>query len=158
MYSLNQHIGLRLDRRFLLHINAVLIIRVIIDSTVLCVVLNTVHRNFQKVQLLVNTFGVFREFYRGHFSHDFHAQGFTLKSKALATKCVFQIYSQSLDICTRLVLKTADELILPSVCQGSSAHIIFPEVSLKIGPLRGNCTLTNFVTVYAFISKTTIYW
>ena len=47
-YSLNQHKGPRLDRRFLLHLNAVLIICVITDSTVLCVVLHTVHRNFQK--------------------------------------------------------------------------------------------------------------
>ena len=92
-----------------------LIIRVIIDSTVLCVVLHSVHRNFQKVQLLGNAFGVFREFHRGHFSPDFRAQGATLKSKALATKCIFQIYSQLLDICTQLVLKTANELILPSV-------------------------------------------
>ena len=92
-----------------------LIIRVIIDSTVHCLVLHTVHRNFQKVQLLVNAFRVFREFYRGHSSHDFRAQGVTLKSKALATKCIFQIYSQSLDICTRLVLKTGDELLLSSV-------------------------------------------
>ena len=48
VYSLNQHKGLRLDRQFLLHLNAVLIIHVIIDSTVLCIVLHTVHRNFQK--------------------------------------------------------------------------------------------------------------
>ena len=34
-----------LDRRFLLHLNAVLIICVITNSTVLCVVLHTVHRN-----------------------------------------------------------------------------------------------------------------
>ena len=88
----------------------------IIDSTALCVVLHTVHRNFQKVQLLVNAFGVFREFYRGHFSPDFRAQGVTLKSKALAAKCIFQIYSQLLDIFTQLVLKTADELILRIVC------------------------------------------
>ena len=59
-------------------LNAVLIIRVIIDSTVLCIVLHTVHRNFQKVQLLVNAFGVFGAFYRGHFSYDFHKQGVTL--------------------------------------------------------------------------------
>ena len=96
--------------------NAVLIIRVIIDSTVLCIVLHTVHRNFQKVQLLVNALGVFGAFYRGHFSHDFRAQGVTLKSKALATKCIFLIQSQLLDISTRLVFKTAEELILPSVC------------------------------------------
>ena len=63
-----------------------------------------------KVQLLVNAFGVFRAFYRGHFSYDFRAQGVTSKSKALATKCIFHIYSQLLDICTRLVLKTAEEL------------------------------------------------
>ena len=35
--------------------------------------------------------GMFRAFYRGHFSHDFRAQGVTLKRKALATKCIFQI-------------------------------------------------------------------
>ena len=62
------------------------------------------------MQLLLNAFGVFRAFYRGHFLHDFRAQGVTLKSKALATKCIFQIYSQLLDVCTRLVLKTAEEL------------------------------------------------
>ena len=42
-------------------------------------------------QLLVNGFGVFGAFYRCHFSHDFRAQGVTLGSKALATKCIFQI-------------------------------------------------------------------
>ena len=73
------------------NLNAVLIIRVIIDSTVLCIVLNTVHRNFHKCQVLVKAFGVFGAFYRGHFSHDFRAQGVTLKSKALATRCIFQI-------------------------------------------------------------------
>ena len=49
------------------------------------------------------------------FPHDFRAQGVTLKSKAMATKCIFQIYSQLLDICTRLVLKTAEELFVPRV-------------------------------------------
>ena len=72
-------------------LNAVLIIRVIIVSTVLCIVLYTVHRNFQKVQLLVTPFGVFGAFYRGHFSHDFRTQGVTLESRVLATKCIFQI-------------------------------------------------------------------
>ena len=72
-------------------LNAVLIIRVIIDSTVLCIVLHTVHRNFQKVQLLVNAFDVFGAFYRGHFSHDFRTQGVTLESRVFATKCIFQI-------------------------------------------------------------------
>ena len=67
------------------------------------------------MQLLVNAFGVFRAFYRGHFSHDFREQGVTLKSRALATKRVFQIYSQLLDIFTRLVLKTTEELYVPSV-------------------------------------------
>ena len=75
-------------------LNAVLIIRVIIDhvdSTVLCIVLHTIHRNFQKVQLFVNAFGVFGAFYHGHFSHDFRTQGVTLESRVLATKCIFQI-------------------------------------------------------------------
>ena len=66
------------------------------------------------MQLLVNAFGVFRAFYRIHFSHDFGAQGVTLKSKALATKCIFQHYSQLLDICTA-GFKTAEELFVPSV-------------------------------------------
>ena len=39
-----------------------------------------------KVQLLVNAFGVFRAFYRGHFSYDFRAQGVTSKSKASGNK------------------------------------------------------------------------
>ena len=39
------------DGWFLLHLNDVLIIRVIMHPIVLCVVLHTVHRNFQKVQL-----------------------------------------------------------------------------------------------------------
>ena len=59
-------------------------------QAVLCVVLHTVHRNFLKEQLLVNAFCVFQAFYRSHVSYNFHAQGVTLKSKALATKCVFQ--------------------------------------------------------------------
>ena len=37
--------------------------------------------------------------------YDFHTWGVTFKSKALATKWIFQNYSQLLDICTRLVLK-----------------------------------------------------
>ena len=86
-------------------------------SALLYVVLHTVHRNFQKCNFwwMHSIFGVFRAFYPGHFSYDFRAQGVTLKSKASATKCVFQIYSQLLDICTRLVLKSAGELSLPSV-------------------------------------------
>ena len=43
--------------------------------------------------------------YLGHFSHDFHAQGVTLKDKSLATKSIFQSYSQLLKKITRLVLK-----------------------------------------------------
>ena len=67
------------------------------------------------MQVLVNKFCLFQAFYRSHFSHDFHTQGVTLKSKAFATKWVFQIKSQLMDICTQLVLKTAKELIVPSV-------------------------------------------
>ena len=73
-------------------LNAVLIIRVIIDSTVLCIVLHTVHRYFQKVQLLMKAFGMFWVFYRGQFSHDFRTQqGVALESRILATKCIFPI-------------------------------------------------------------------
>ena len=68
------------------------------------------------MQVLVNEFCLFQALYRCHFLHDFHTWGVTFKGKALATKCIFQNYSQLLDICTRLVLKTAKELILPSVC------------------------------------------
>ena len=50
-----------------------------------------------------------------HFLHNFHAQGVTLKSKVLATKYIFQNYSQLLDIFTMLILKTAKKLIVPSV-------------------------------------------
>ena len=87
------------------------------DSTeLLCVVMHTVHKNFQMWKLLVNVFGVFRAFYRDHFSHDFRAQGVTVKSKASATKCIFQNCSQLLDIYTQLVLKTAqDNFFVPSV-------------------------------------------
>ena len=63
----------------------------------------------------MNEFCLFRAFYRRHFLHDFHTWGVTFKGKALATKCIFQNYSQLLDICTRLVLKTVEEFILPSV-------------------------------------------
>ena len=38
-----------------------------------------------------------------------------IQGQGLATKCIFQNYSQLLDICTRLVLKTAKELIVPIV-------------------------------------------
>ena len=48
--------------------------------------------------LLVKEFGLFQSIYLGHFLHDFHAQGVTLKGKVLATKCtMFQNYSQLLD-------------------------------------------------------------
>ena len=43
-------------------------------------------------------------------------QGVTLKGKALTTKCMFQDYSELLDNFTRLVLKTAENLFVPSVC------------------------------------------
>ena len=67
---------------------------------------------------------MFQAVYRGHFSHDFRAQGVTLKSKAWATKCIFQIYPQFLDICTRLVIKTAEEFIVTSVCYFTETHDI----------------------------------
>ena len=41
------------------------------------------------------------------------------KSKALATKCIFQNYSQLLGICTRLVFKTAEEPFVPSVYENT---------------------------------------
>ena len=63
----------------------------------------------------MNEFCLFQAFYRCHFSHDFHTWGVTFKGKALATKCIFQNYSQLLGICTRLVLKTTEELIVPRV-------------------------------------------
>ena len=48
-------------------------------------------------------------------SYTISTRGVTFKGKALATKCIFQFYSQLLDICSRLVLKTAEELVVPSV-------------------------------------------
>ena len=57
----------------------------------------------------------FGGFYRCHVLNDFHTGGFTFKGKALATKFIFQKYSQLLDIFTRLVLKTAEELFVLSV-------------------------------------------
>ena len=68
------------------------------------------------MQVLVNEFCLFRAFYCCHFLHDFHTSGVTFKGKALVTKCIFQNYSQLLDICTRLVLKTSEEVFVPSVC------------------------------------------
>ena len=63
------------------------------------------------MQVLVNEFCLFRAFYRCHFLHDFHTLDVTFKGKALATKCIFQNSSHLLDICKRLVLKTAEEFI-----------------------------------------------
>ena len=71
----------------------------------------------------MNEFCLFRAFYRCHFLHDFHIWGVTFKGKGLATKCIFQNYSQLLDICTRLVLKTTEEFILPSVCCTKPADV-----------------------------------
>ena len=51
----------------------------------------------------------------GFLSLPFPHISVTFKGKALATECIFQNYSQLLDICTQLVLKTAEELILSSV-------------------------------------------
>ena len=45
------------------------------------------------MQLLVNAFGMFWAFYRGHFSHDFRAQDVTLKPKASATKCISDVFT-----------------------------------------------------------------
>ena len=38
-----------------------------------------------------------------------------IQGQGFGTECIFQNYSQLLDICTQLVLKTAEELIVPSV-------------------------------------------
>ena len=70
---------------------------------------------FLKSASLVNEFCPFQAVYRCHFLLDFDTWGVTFRGKALATKCIFQNYLQLLDICTRLVSKTAEELILPSV-------------------------------------------
>ena len=75
---------------------------------------------FSKVQVLVNEFCLFGAFHHCQILHDFHIWGVTFKSKALATKCIFQNYSQ-LDIYTRLVLKTAKEFFVPSVVYGKIA-------------------------------------
>ena len=72
-------------------------------------------QEFSKVPLLVNEFGLFQAIYLGHFSHNFHAQGVTLKGKILAAKCLFQNYLQLLDNFTWLVLKTAKKFLVPSV-------------------------------------------
>ena len=137
-YSLNQYKhdkGLRLDRRFLLHLNAVLIILVIIDSTVSSVLYCTLFIGIIKSAIFVNAFCGFRAFCRDLFLHDFHTKGVTLKSNALAIKCMFQNYSKLLDICTRLVLKTAVKLFVPSV---------FYAVGLLLLLCRGqNCEFCN---------------
>ena len=70
---------------------------------------------FSKVPVFVNEFRLFRAFYRCHLSNDFYTRGITFKGKALATKCIFQNYSHLLNICTRLVLKTAEKLFVSSV-------------------------------------------
>ena len=70
---------------------------------------------FSKVQLLVNAFGVFWAFYHGHFLHNFHAQGVTLKNTALATKCIFQNYSVVGYLHTAGFKKTTEELFVPNV-------------------------------------------
>ena len=54
---------------------------------------------------------MFQAIYLGHFLHRVHTQCVTLKGKALATKCIFQNYSQLLDTFTWLVLKTAEEFL-----------------------------------------------
>ena len=64
---------------------------------------------FSKEQLYVNEFCVFRTIYLRHFQHDFHAQGVTLKGKSLATKWMFQDYSELLNNFTRPILKTAEK-------------------------------------------------
>ena len=96
-------------------------------------------QEFSKLEPLVNAFGVFRAFYRGHFSHNFRVQGVTLKGKAVATKCLFQIYSQLLDICSRLVLKTAEELI-GAVANSKRPLLIIPKVQLRLRVTRKTAT------------------
>ena len=86
----------------------------------LVVLQRSAYRKFVKVQVLVNEFCLFRALYRWHFLHNFHRWGVTFKGKTLATKWIFQNYSQLSDSYTRLVLKTAEELILPSVL-----HLVF---------------------------------
>ena len=71
---------------------------------------HTVYGNFQKVQLKVNKLCVFQAIYLGHFLHNFHAQGITLKGKALATKCLFQNHLQLMDNLLWLIFKTAEKL------------------------------------------------
>ena len=98
----------------------------------------------------MNTFGVFRAFYRGHFSHDFRAQGVTLKSKALTTKCIFQIYSQLLDIWARLVLKTAKEVFVPSVYHATGSRVRgnpWAQVSSYLAEIISSTSVNKFYKV-----------
>ena len=66
-----------------------------------------------------------------HFSHNFQAKDFRWKGKALATKYVFQNYSQVLDIWTGLDVKTDDEFfglsvyIQPNILSGQCIHMQF---------------------------------
>ena len=53
---------------------------------------------------------MFQAVYLGHFLLNFQAKDFIWKGKALATKCVFQNYSQMLNIYTLLDLNIDDEL------------------------------------------------
>ena len=63
------------------------------------------------LHVIYNKFSMFRALYLGHFILDFQAR-VTLKGKAVATECVFQDYSQLLDICTWLVVgkKSSDHI------------------------------------------------
>ena len=76
---------------------------------------HTVHRNFKKSATLGKQIFPVSGYLTLLFRTDFHAQDVTLKGKALATKCIFQYYSQLLDNFTWLVLKTAKKLFVLSV-------------------------------------------
>ena len=67
--------------------------------------MTTCYRNFQNCKFWWISFACFGPSVRCHFLHNFPTWSVTFTGKALATKCIFQNYSQLLDICTRQVFK-----------------------------------------------------
>ena len=104
-FELNQYKGSDSDNWFLLLPNAILIIRVLMHTILLCVILHTVHRNFffKKEETLGKLIVCVSFTYLGHFLHDFHAQGVTWKGGTLQPNVYFRIIFRSLKMVLKLL-------------------------------------------------------
>ena len=116
------------------------------------VTLHSFHKNLQ-VSLLVNKFCKFWDIYLGH-SHNFHTKDVTWKSKNLTSKCIFQNYSQFLDIFTQLILKTTVNLLFQVYNLTKTDLTVAASVSMFVMlsfSVKGIFLLVNSADQFSFI-------